>query len=65
MDGSTYAGKLEQELVVILTCWQDDMTRKMRSSTRYLHVITPASGDADGLVKTLSECLSSLGITDI
>lgn len=31
MDGTTDAGKLEKELVVILTSWQDDMTREMRA----------------------------------
>ena len=65
MDGSTDAGKLEQELVVVLTCWQDDTTREMKSSSRYLHVTTPARGDAEGLMKALSECLSPLGVTDL
>ena len=36
MDGSTDAGKLEQELVVVLTCWQDDTTREMKSSSMLL-----------------------------
>ena len=65
MDGSTDAGKLEQELVVVLTCWQDDMTQEMKSSSHYLHVTTPARGDAEGLMKALSECLSPLGVTDL
>ncbi|KAL5506170.1 hypothetical protein EMCRGX_G007757 [Ephydatia muelleri] len=65
MDGSTDAGKLEQELVVVLTCWQDDTMREMKSSSRYLHVTTPARGDAEGLMKALSECLSPLGVTDL
>ena len=65
MDGSTDAGKIEQELVVLLSCVIDDITREMKSHARFFCVAPVQTADANGLVKCLSQCLSPLGVTDI
>ncbi|XP_065918333.1 zinc finger protein 862-like [Dysidea avara] len=65
MDGSTDAGNVEQELVVILTCMKDDAAEEMKSCTRFLSLESPKKANASGLVKCLSQSLAPLGITDI
>ena len=65
MDGSTDAGNVEQELVVILTCMKDDVAEEMKSCTRFLSLESPEKANASGLVKCLSQSLAPLGITDI
>ena len=65
MDGSTDAGNVEQELVVILTCMKDDAAEEMKSCTRFLSLESPEKANASGLVKCLSQSLAPLGITDI
>ena len=65
MDGSTDAGNVEQELVVLLLCKKDDEMEEMRSYTRYFSVATPKKADSSGLIACLSQCLSPLGIADV
>lgn len=65
MDGSTDAGNIEQELVVLQLCKIDDASEEIKSYTRYLSVASPKSVDARGLLRCLSHCLSPLGIEDI
>ena len=66
MDGSTDAGNIEQELVLILFCRKDDSARKVRSCTKLLSLSSPEKADADGLLKCLSNALlQPLGVTDI
>ena len=65
MDGSTDAGKVEQELVFLfLSCNKDDAVGEMKSIARYFSVSTPTKADASGLVECLGDSLTSLGITD-
>ena len=65
MDGSTDAGNIEQELVLILFCIKDDSAQKVRSCTKFLSLSSPEKADADGLIKCLSGALHSLGVTDV
>ena len=65
MDGSTDAGNIEQELVILLSCKKDDRAEEIQSYTRFFSVATPEKADASGLVKCLSQSLSPLGIADI
>ena len=52
MDGSTDAGNVEDELVLIQHCIQDDTAKEIRSRSRYLSLGVPAKSDADGLVSS-------------
>jgi hypothetical protein len=62
MDGSTDAGNLEQELVLIVYCVKDEAAQQMNSCTRYLTVVNPEKGTADGLVDCLEKALQRLAI---
>ena len=48
IDGSTDAGNVEDELVLIQYCTQDDPAQEMRSCVRYLSLEVPVKADADG-----------------
>ena len=50
MDKTTNSGKVEDELVVVLYCKQDDVVKEIRTCARYLSVVTPNRADTDGLV---------------
>ena len=63
MDGSTDAGNKEQELVFLLFCRKDDRAKEIRSNTRYLAVLTPASTTAIGLLDCLDEAMKRLDIS--
>ena len=65
MDGSTDAGNIEQELVILLSCEKDDTAGMMKSYARFFSVATPEMADASGLVKCLSQSLSPLWIGDV
>ena len=65
MDGSTDAGNIEQELVILLSCKKDDTAGVLKSYARFFSVATPEKADASGLVKCLSQSLSPLGIGDV
>ena len=66
MDGSTDAGNIEQELVILLSCKKDNKAEEIKSCARFFSVATPEKANASGLVKCLSQSLSPLlGITDI
>ena len=65
MDGSTDAGNIEQELVLISFCIKDDSAQKVRSCTKLLSLSSPEKADADGLIKCLSSALHSLGVIDV
>lgn len=64
IDGSTDAGNLEQELVILLSC-KDDTAEQIKSYARFFSGVKPAKSDSSGLVKCLSHALSPLGITDV
>ena len=65
MDGTTDSGKVEDELVVVLHCKQDDIVKEIRTCARYLSVVTPNKADTDGLVDCLKEALKRLKIDDV
>ena len=55
MDGSTDSANKEQEIFFIIFCFRDDSTKEVKSMTRYFAIISPDSGDADGLVKCVQD----------
>ena len=65
MDGSVDAGRVEDELVVILYCKKDNSSEEIRSCTRFLSVQAPSRADAAGLVECLGGALIKFGIDNI
>ena len=65
MDGSTDAGNLEDELVVLLHCHLDDNTQEMTTCTRFLSLHNPQKADASGLIGCISEAMNLLGVEDV
>ena len=65
MDGSTDAGNVEDELVLIQYCTQDAAAQEMRSCTRYLSLEVPGKAAADGLIKCIGDALRLLGVDNI
>lgn len=65
MDGTTDAGNIEQEMVLVLYCKRDDAAQEIRSCTRYLAVAQPSQADANGLIECLRETLVGFGVDDI
>ena len=65
MDGSTDAGNVEDELVLIQYSTQDAAAQEMKSCTRYLSLEVPTNADADGLIKCLGNALRILGVENI
>ena len=50
MDGSTDAGKVEQELIVLLPCKKDDTFQEMKSYARLFPIASPKVAEASGLI---------------
>ena len=65
MDGSTDAANTEVELVLVLYCSKYDVAREIRSCTRYLAVVNPTQGNAEGLIECLGRALRRLGLEDV
>ena len=65
MDGSTDAGRVEQELVIFLSFKRDDTAREIKSYARFLSVGSPKAADTNGLIECLSQSLLPLGITNL
>ena len=65
MDGTTDSGKVEDELVVVLYCKQDDVAKEIKTCARYLSVVTPNKADSGGLVDCLKEALTRLKMDDV
>ena len=65
MDGSTDAGNVEGEMVVLLTSYKNDDTREITSVTSYWSVHSPNRADASGLIGSLKHALQPLGVTDL
>lgn len=65
MDGSVDAGKVEDELIVILYCMKDNSSEEIRSCTRFFSVQAPSRADAAGLIECLGGALKKLGIDDL
>ena len=65
MDGSTDAGNVLDEMVVLLNNCKNDDTREITSVTRYCSVHSPNRADATGLIGSLKHALQPLGVTDL
>lgn len=65
MDGSTDAGNIEDELVVIMHCVQDAANERVKSCARYFSIEVPMKADSSGLVECLGKSLEKLGITNL
>ena len=62
MDG---IGKVEDELVVIMTFCKDNTASKVKSLVRYFNLEEPKRADADGLIAFLQESLQVLGVVNV
>ena len=65
MDGTTDAGNIDEELIVIMSFCKDDTAGEVRSSTRYFNVDVPKKANADGLIACLQQTLQALGIDNV
>lgn len=65
MDGTTDAGNVEDELVVIMTSYKDDKAGEVRSLERYFKIEIPKKPDTDPLIICLQGSLSALGIDNL
>ena len=65
MDGSVDKGQVENELMVILYCDQDDTSQEMKTCAQYYSVLEPARSDVNGLIECLGKALKSMSIDDL
>ena len=65
MDGSTDAGNLEDELIVLVYCHMDDAEQEMTTCSRFLSLHNPQRGDASGLLECIGEAMHLLGVDDV
>ena len=65
MDGTTDAGNIEDELIVIMTFYKNDMVREVKSVARYLSVEIPKKVDADGIILCLQRSLQALRVENL
>ena len=64
-DGTTDAGNLEDELIILVYCCKNDTTQEITAKTRYWSIHNPEKADADGILKCLSESLQLLGVKNV
>ena len=65
MNGTTDAGNIENEMVVIQFCIQHSRAKEIRSCARYFTMFNPDKVDTDGLVNGLKNTLEkALGVSD-
>ena len=57
MNGSTDAGNVKDEVIVIIYSARDKATQKIKSCTRFFSVEVPMKADANGLLNFLSRRL--------
>ena len=65
MGGTTDAGNLEDELVVITYSFKNDSTKEMTTNARYWSVHNPERADADGLLLCIKDAFKPLGVSDL
>ncbi len=65
MDGSTDAGNIENELIVLMYSKKDVSSERIKSCVRYFSIREPKKADADGLIHCLTCALEKLDITDV
>ena len=62
MDGTTDAGRVEDELIIIVYCLKDENVKEIRSCTRIISVEAPKKVEATGLIKCLENGLQVIGM---
>lgn len=65
MDGTTDAGKVEDQLIVIMSFCKDDSAGEVRSFARYFSIEVPTKADSDGLIACLQRSLQALGVDNL
>ena len=65
LDGSTDAGNLDNELLLVVWCDREGEGECVRTRISYFTVTRPASVSAEGLFDVLGGALQSLGISSI
>ena len=65
MDGSTDAGNVEDEVLVLVYCNKDDANQQMVTCTRFLSIEAPEKADASGLVKCIEKGVENVLDKDI
>ena len=65
MDGSTDAGNLEDELIVLVYCDMDDAEQEMTTYSRFLSLHKPQKADASGLLECIGKAMHLLGVDDV
>ncbi len=61
MDGTTDAGNVEDELIVIMGFQKDDTAGEVGTFARYFSLEVPAKADADGLIGCLQKAVGTIG----
>ena len=61
MDGTTDAGNVEDQLIVIMS----DTASEVRSFARYFSIEVPTKADSDGLIASLQRSLKALGVDNL
>lgn len=51
MDGTTDAGKVEDELIAVMYCSKDDVSKEIKSQVRFIGVEVPERADAKELMR--------------
>ena len=65
LDGTTDAGNVEDQLVVMLCCGKDDVVGVIKSCARYFPFEVPKKADATGLITCFGNALKHLGVDDV
>ena len=65
MDGTTDAGNIEDELIVIMSFRKDDTAGEVGTFARYFSIEEPTKADADGLIVCLQQALQALGADNV
>ena len=65
MDGTTDAGTLKDELIVLLYCSKDGTTQEITPCTRYLSIHSPGKADVNGLLSCVSEALKFMDVENV
>lgn len=61
MDGTTDAGNVEDELIVIMGFQKDDAACEVGTFARYFSLEVPTKADADGLIACLQQAVGAIG----
>ena len=65
VDGSTDAGRIEDEIVMMMFCKRNEKAEEINSCVRYLSIEVPGRADANGLIKCVGNALKFVGIEDV